>query len=384
MPTTNRLYEYSVPLLLFVAAVLTAGSYFLPVAPGTVHETATHWRMVSTVAMFTLMTCGGVLFLRGVSSFKAELKRAYRWFSVGLILFALSFLQLPFLVLLGAENGFWVQSGAMVVPFIVSALLMYKGMRLFALLLKVQTRLTSWRLMLSAVVGLMLAGGIGAYLLLTTISPTDIPDEMYMYSATVAWSFGFGLLAWLLSKRVRKVIGVSYQQPMTWLEMALGALTLSGLHELVTSVFVSENNWYLYSGAISWPFIVTGLLFVVAGHKFDAETIREAATLKKTPVDDGTDIDRAYIDSIINVAQLASQPRDVDPILDGLRRVTANVKSDTPLSDAERQELLDVYQRLEEYLLQADPLKTFTVEQLRPMLAPEFRELVEGSRLRVA
>ena len=117
MSTTKWLHKYSVPLLLLVAAALTAGSYFLPVVPGTVNETATHWRMVSTVAMVTLIASGAVLFLQGVSAFKSELQRAYRWFSVGMILFAVALLQWPFLVLMGEQEGFWVRDTTLRFPY---------------------------------------------------------------------------------------------------------------------------------------------------------------------------------------------------------------------------------------------------------------------------
>ncbi len=384
MSTTKWLHKYSVPLLLLVAAALTAGSYFLPVAPGTVNETATHWRMVSTVAMVTLIASGAVLFLQGVSAFKSELQRAYRWFSVGMILFAVALLQWPFLVLMGEQEGFWVRSGLVIIPFVLSSALMYKGMQQFAKLLKIQSHLTSWPITFTLVMGGAALSAVVAYVFLSTIGPSGVPDDMYMYTGTVGWCLGFLVLAWMLSRKVQSAIGTSYHEPMKWLVIALGAVTLSAFHELVTSVFVGEFDWYLYSGAISWPFIVSGLLFVVAGHKFDAERIRVAAIPGQSSAAGGADVDRAYIDSITSIAQLASQPRDVDPILDGLRRVTANSRPNTPLSEAERQELLNVYHQLEEYLLQADPLKTFTVDQLRPMLAPEFRAKVEGSTLRAA
>ncbi len=374
----NWLQHYSVPLVLLVAWTLSAASYFLPLPAGTPHETATHWRMVSTVAMATHFAGAALLFLQGLSAFKAGLRIAYRWFAVGMIVFAAAFLQWPFLVMLDAENSFWVISGIVVLPYIVSVIFMYKGMRLFAKLLEIRSWLLSWPTTLTIVAIFAVISGAAAYIYLTTIGPEAVSDDTYMFTATVAWSTGFGIFTWLIARKVRATIGASYQKPMGWLVLALGFLCLSAIHEYVTSFFVSTQDWYLYSGAITWLFNTTGVIFVVAGYMFNAKSTGVSAMVERDEVHSKADINRAYIDSITNVAQLVSQPTDIDPILDGLRHVTAGLQPDTPLSPDERMQLVDVYKQLETYLVTSDPLRTFTKEELRPLLAPEFRSQVEG------
>jgi len=334
--------------------------------------------MVSTVAMATHFAGAALLFLQGLSAFKAGLRIAYRWFAVGMIVFAAAFLQWPFLVMLDAENSFWVISGIVVLPYIVSVIFMYKGMRLFAKLLEIRSWLLSWPTTLTIVAIFAVISGAAAYIYLTTIGPEAVSDDTYMFTATVAWSTGFGIFTWLIARKVRATIGASYQKPMGWLVLALGFLCLSAIHEYVTSFFVSTQDWYLYSGAITWLFNTTGVIFVVAGYMFNAKSTGVSAMVERDEVHSKADINRAYIDSITNVAQLVSQPTDIDPILDGLRHVTAGLQPDTPLSPDERMQLVDVYKKLETYLVTSDPLRTFTKEELRPLLAPEFRSQVEG------
>lgn len=371
---SNLIHRYSIYLVLVAALGLSAASFFLPVPADTLHETASRWRMVSTVAMVTLIGGAALLFLQGLSAFKSDLRVAYRWFAVGMILLAVALLQWPFLVLLDAESSFWVLSGAVVVPFIVSTAFMYRGMRQFGNLLQIRSWLLSWPIALSIVTGVALLSGAAAYIFLTTIGPPAVSDDTYLYTATVAWSAGFGILTWLIAIKVYGAIGVSYQTPMGWLVVALGALCFSAVHEYITSYFISPQDWYLYSGAISWPFIISGFLFVIAGSMFTAE--RTGVSQTRTP-DGEINLGRSYIDSITNIANLASRPKDIDPILDGLRRVTANLQPDTSLSTDDRIQLLDTYKQLEEYLVTSDPLKSFTKEQLRTLLYPEFRTQVE-------
>jgi Txe/YoeB family toxin of Txe-Axe toxin-antitoxin module len=64
-------------------------------------------------------------------------------------------------------------------------------------------------------------------------------------------------------------------------------------------------------------------------------------------------------------------------MLDGFRAVTANMQADAQLTEAQRAELVQAYERLEEYLVASDPLRSFTREELRGRLAPGFSRRVE-------
>lgn len=361
-------------LLLYIILVVVMGvsiaSYWLPVPKDTAHVTAHHWRIVITLFM-ALSFCGGAaLFLYEVNKFKSGLQAAYRWFAIGLILFGLSLFQLVPIALLGAEESFWAASGMVIIPFVLATLCMYIGMRKLTVLLKIRTILAS----LPVSLGLVLAGAAVSGLVATVFAPNNTPGiASETYTATVAWTLGFGLLAWMLVLKARQVIGASYRLPIAWLAIALGTLTIAGVHEYGVSYLWNESDAYIYWGASLWPFVIAGFLFIKAGYVWGLEHTGVSAEAPSTP----QEIDRAYIDGILTIAALASRPQDIDAILDGLRRVTASTSVDVALTDAQRSQLIEVYRGLEAYLVVNDPLRSFTKEQLRGRIAGALRERVE-------
>lgn len=102
------------------------------------------------------------------------------------------------------------------------------------------------------------------------------------------------------------------------------------------------------------------------------------AVVQDQPTDNSTDDDRAFVESVTGTAELASRPEDIDRTLDGLRAITANIGTGgVQLTETQRAELVQVYERLEEYLIASDPLRSFTREELRGRLAPGFSQRVE-------
>jgi hypothetical protein len=66
---------------------------------------------------------------------------------------------------------------------------------------------------------------------------------------------------------------------------------------------------------------------------------------------------------------LASNPGDIDPILDRVRKITATNTNDQSLSPENEVELLDVYLDIEGYLTTRDPIRIFTKDELRSRLS---------------
>lgn len=87
----------------------------------------------------------------------------------------------------------------------------------------------------------------------------------------------------------------------------------------------------------------------------------------------------SVLDLITYVAGLASRPQDIDITLDRVRTITAKLIPGKSLSQADEQQLLDVYLKLEHYLSSAEPIKAFTIEGLRSHCAPGLRQRIEVS-----
>ena len=87
------------------------------------------------------------------------------------------------------------------------------------------------------------------------------------------------------------------------------------------------------------------------------------------------------LDVVTYVASLASNPDDIDPMLDKMRAITASLGPNQELSKADEQTLLQVYRQIEEYLVTKEPIRTFTKEELRTRIAPELRAQIDGQEV---
>lgn len=77
------------------------------------------------------------------------------------------------------------------------------------------------------------------------------------------------------------------------------------------------------------------------------------------------------LDLATYTGSLASNPAEVDPILDRVRRLTTTHSVEQGLSTDDEAELLDVYLDLEAYLTTNDPIRTFTKDELRSRLSSD-------------
>jgi len=74
--------------------------------------------------------------------------------------------------------------------------------------------------------------------------------------------------------------------------------------------------------------------------------------------------DQNLLDKIVYLAGMVSQPQAIDPLLDRVRRVTAQMTPGTALTPQSRADLEMTYQAIEEYLINDEPLRSFTKESL--------------------
>lgn len=80
--------------------------------------------------------------------------------------------------------------------------------------------------------------------------------------------------------------------------------------------------------------------------------------------------DTNLVEVVTYLASLASNPREIDPILDTLRIVTARMKG-AP-SDEDARELRKVWQQLEDYLVTQEKVRAFTREDLQQRIQHRF------------
>ncbi len=78
------------------------------------------------------------------------------------------------------------------------------------------------------------------------------------------------------------------------------------------------------------------------------------------------------IDEIILLASLASNRRVIDPILNDVRLITAHIQAGDALSADDQNRLSKVRQRLEDYLVDKDELRTFTRKSIQERIHDQF------------
>ena len=78
------------------------------------------------------------------------------------------------------------------------------------------------------------------------------------------------------------------------------------------------------------------------------------------------------LDVIAYLASLASNPQDIDPILDTMRVVSSRLKPGEVLSHSDEIELGKVYKDIEHYLTEKDPLRTFNTDEIHRRVQARF------------
>lgn len=100
-------------------------------------------------------------------------------------------------------------------------------------------------------------------------------------------------------------------------------------------------------------------------------------TTTATPAKD----DQKLIDKIVYLSSLTSVQSDIDPMMDTLRLITARWQPPQPLPPEDRESLSTLQRKLEDYLINHDPLRSFTSESLQKRL-DEYQKGTWRSRLR--
>lgn len=351
---------------------LTALSFLIPVADTVRNAFQAHLRTAIALLAMLLFTGAALWFLVGVRRFAPSLRVAYAQLGVGLVMFSFALLQLPIFGLFDLWETAWAKSGGVVVIFVGAAMLIYLGMRRFMRLLEVRSWVASfWKVTL-----LFLIIAVTTYIAAPSLIQYANNEGVDIYLAVAAVAVGYIIAATWLTHRIQQVIGAAYRTATSRLLLALSALSVAGAHEYVTTYFMNNGTPYNDYGFYLLPFVLAAFCMLVAAHSFSADRLSRTATAKAP--DNEAVPDNEYIDSILTVAELASRPQDIEPIVDELRQVTAHVGPGNALASEDKQRLLAAYQRLEEFYTSGqDPLRTYTHQELRDMISSRFARLLD-------
>lgn len=291
-----------------------------------------------------------VMFVRGFRYFKQELRTAYTFLSIGIAFLGIAIAQLPVINLF--DLGFWTDSGAMLIPYLIAVIPTLIGLRLFARSLSLHTKWLSLRVVGPA--SLLLAA---VAIFIPYVSNTTPETDLRTAIALTIVICTFFVASTVGAIHIRRKAGASYTDSLNWLVIALASAAIGALlYMLELLLSGSQGLYYEWSLTILY-FNLTGWLFLRAGYAFSVIGSSTKAVQ--------TQQDTSSVDILLYVEDLASNPAEIDPIIDKLRAFTAENGARHTITAAEQVRLLAIYRELEDYLVTDEPLRKLTREEIR-------------------
>lgn len=245
----------------FVTLLGYAVSFLIP-APPSWNDTslAFHTTLANSV-LYTLLHAGAaVLFLSGISAYKAALRSAYVKIASGIVLVGGGLAQVVFLNIFDLIQTPWVQYGGVMLPFVVAGLAIYFGTRSMAALIGVRSVLRNiWFVAPLLIVCVIIVS-------LLPHKPSSLPELVFDISNAIsAWDVVLYAASLGLVLKMRTHSGAHYASAISWL-----AIGLTGSVFISTYILIGT----LLSGAAPAGILIDsivaigGLLYLKAGYSF--------------------------------------------------------------------------------------------------------------------
>lgn len=236
-------------------------SFFIPAPSGWGNSSLDFQQTLANSVLYTFLHAGAaVLFISGISAYKAVLRSAFIKIALGIALVGGGLAQVVFLNIFGLIQTPWVQYGGVMLPFIVAGLAIYFGVRQIARLVGVRSVLAnSWFVFSGVIVGIAIATFLPH-------SPSSLPESFFDVANAI--SVGDALLyatALVLVLQVKAHSGAHYTNTMRWLAIGLVGSVVITSYVLVGTFMQGETPAdYLLDAIV----IVGGALYLKAGYSF--------------------------------------------------------------------------------------------------------------------
>jgi hypothetical protein len=249
-------------LAIIVFTVIGYLTSFLTPIPASWHgdSSAFHWALANSV-LYTLLHIGAaVLFLVGVSAYKATLRLAYIAIASGVVLVGAGLAQVVLLNIFGLLQSPWVLYGGVMLPFVIAGLAIYFGIRSMAKLVGVTSLFTK----LWFVVPLLLVS-IAVVSVLPHVS-SSLPELFFDVSNAISmWDVVLYGISLILVLQIKSRSGAHYSQSTSSLAIGLIGSVVITITVLATTLITGEAaSGYLLDMLV----VIGGLLYLKAGHSF--------------------------------------------------------------------------------------------------------------------
>lgn len=368
--------------VVFVLTVLSCvGALLLPTPLSWPAENAEfHQLLIINIIVAATHSTGAIFFLANLDVYKTKLRRAYTILALGALMTGAGTLQISILTLLNLWETPYGQSGATMIPFLLVGLILYMAVRSFAQLIGVKHILAKAYVAIPAALLLVVVSTLLPHANDPAIAHESVYDVLVGISV---WSSSLMFFSWLIARKVEYNAGRHYTYAIRWLKRAL---LVSGFVFVYVAFYTLVSNGssnVVLDTLNSTTTVISGLAWTRAGFAFaltkfyntDMSMIRVLFTRPRATTGSGPD---TVIDMVTSTAGLASNVREIDPLLDKVRAITSRLGPDEQLSPKEVDELVDVYLYIETYLTTKEAIRTFTTRELRARLSPELRRLLES------
>jgi hypothetical protein len=372
MPRIKKVTMWAIAILL----IGIAASFVAPTPRGNDWLTFHAYFAVALGAAIAFVAAS-IMFIMGLGGFTDKLKKAYRLICISLVALSLAFVQLPITLYLVDFSSFWQGGNALLsgVFFLVALSLIYTGSRALARLFGVTSLATKVWFVVTGTVGFAVVAVLAPHV------PTSTPEATLNASlgSTALSSFIIGVSA-LLMFQIKRTASVMYTNMLAWMSLSYAFLSFGGVIDIIAVKALGDQQWYLIGAFPLIPLFLGGLLMLRAAYSFNTVSAAASDTSgwvarnffgkplhpqKKTTV--------SSVDIVVYAASLVSSPRAIDPILDNLRRATSSLTPGAPISANDQDVLLATYTKIEDYLLNQEPVRKFTKESLRRGIAQRLR-----------
>lgn len=339
------------------------GAFFMPAPLALPYSSSIFAISFAINAMTTLLyLAAGYFLLSGLKNFRTGLRHSFILIAVGMALQGALYISIPFATLL----NWWVIPiyGLLVNGAMITGLLIYLGVRKLAHLTAVKNITTSLWAALLMIVGLSLVA--------INLPHPDfgIPEPLFDFTA-VAKS---AIVVWLIfalgaTVYIRKHTSGAYISFTRWLFIGLGAWATTEIIFMARHFFLPIWAWRSVDNLALFGCIVAGGALLYAAYRFNCIGRKALAPPAGFEIKTSADI-------LLYTASLASSSRDVDPILDKLRKITANMKSEAEIKQHNQHDFETIYLQLEQYLVEQEPLRKYTQSEVRLVIS----QLLSGQK----
>ncbi len=314
-----------------------------------------------------------VLFVRALNGFQRRIKITYVLICASMLMIAIGLIQDIAVVSLGYGNSYYALAGGNLWPFVIMMFLAYFGVRLLA----IQAGIESIFLRPWFTIGLAVVGGCAAILVPTP--RTDYP--VYIISiGTFVYALAILLVVvTILAIKIMHQVSVLYKSALRWVALYYGSVAVVTCSNVVAQIYLPHTHWFWTYGVSYTIYLFTAVAAVFTALAFTRIAYAEDA-ITRSAKHESKSQPSSSIDVIMSLAQLASNPRSIGPALDGLRVLTASLDPNEAvhsLSGAQQATTADIYQQLESFLVNQEPIRKFTRQQLRQMVDIRFRDSVQ-------